>query len=376
MNGLKKLFCAAALCLTATAVWASTFTFKSSTGDSVTFNVPEEFDSFIKEYEDQIQQAINDNGVSTDDLSNAANEINGHGDALKSFAEAYNGIEGSLDTFAGTLLKSIPSAQVGQNQWAQAWIGSLLPTFNMGGGVNVSAATVDIKPIKSFCSELGITALDSFNADSIPFPVVAADIRLGGIILPFDIGFSVMKLDTSKIDSLNQAMNGIALDYFTIGGDIRYAVFKLPLFNFRVSASAGYYYTSTKLSYAGSSSDMMKGAKLNLETSTFVVGAQASAKFLRILVPFAGARLMVSNGSMDWSLTPNWNQLLTGMDSAATYFLPKTFAGKTSSETSWQPQLYVGLGLDLFVVDITASVGYTFGPNVFNGAVSLRVAWN
>jgi hypothetical protein len=86
--------------------------------------------------------------------------------------------------------------------------------------------------------------LDTFDANPLPFdvglplPGYTLEGRIGGFILPFDIGFKIGALPETI--PLLEALTGIKLNYLLVGGDIRYSLLpsKIPLL--KVSAGLGF----------------------------------------------------------------------------------------------------------------------------------------
>ncbi len=348
---------------------STTFTFKTSDGTkSVTIN-DETVAGIISDNYAEIQSAITEDNLSSSDITTAAASIN-TATASSGFSSTYSTLTGSLNSFSSALLDSVQAGSTMQNQYANAYIGQIFPGFHFGAGLNVGAASLDFSSFGDALTKIGMGDLGL--PETLAFPSLTADLRIGGIILPFDVGFTVMKLNTADL-GLQDRLNGIALDYFVIGGDVRYCIWKTGLgpLNVKASITGGFYYTSVDFNYEA---DGM-GADMDLGIGTFTLGAQASAKFL-FLVPYVGARLLFSTGHRNWSVTSDWVVALLGGDKTMASLLPKTFSGGSTVGffDNIRPQLYAGLGIDLFVVDITAGISYTAISNVVGATVSLRFA--
>lgn len=377
----KKILVLTSSFILSSFVYAGSFTFNSADGGSVTFNVPDSIDSMVNDYKDQIQQAIYDNHITQAQLNDAKSQVENQissASGNSEFAETYNVLKDGLKGLNKDLLETFSAQQVSQNQWAQAWIGYLVPDVKLGGGVDLNVTSVSLKSIKTTMNRLGASDVSGVLKDSLPLPTANFDLRIGGIVLPFDIGFELGFLDTSKIGFLNDALDGFGLNYFSIGGDLRYAIlYDMPC-DFKLSVNGGVYYTKTGV-FFNSDSGGIKSADMNFKALTFSTGAQVSAKFA-FLVPYGGVRMFLSHGELDWSLSPNWKSLLnTGssdISSAVSYFLPKTIKGKIDDQWIFRPQMYLGLGMDLGIFDITSNLGYTFISNVWNFGMSFRFANN
>lgn len=374
----KKILALSTLALLSSYVFAKSWTFTTS-NETATVELPDDLTDVISDNYDAIQDAIISNGVTKADINSAVSEINKYYNSMTSTGFSYSSLSTGLNDFCDALSDSIPNSQSLQNVWAESWIGHIFPGLHIGGGLNVGAASLDVSALKSAASSLDLDGASDIPS-TLAFPTVAADLRVGGFILPFDVGLSFMTL--SPFESLIDSALGdapINFSYYSIGGDVRYAIIKGMPFGFKVSGLGGLYYTSGDVNLKASESS--SSAALDFSATTFYLGAQASAKFL-ILVPFAGTRLMFTSSDVNWTVTPDWMSLLnsnaTGpTETALLSLLPSKFSG--GSENGFfdhiRPQIYGGLGLDLFLLNVTAVASYDFLSDVFGAALNLRLAW-
>src|SRR5574344_622261 len=125
-------------------------------------------------------------------------------------------ISDGLDDFTNELTVAIPQAATQQNVWADAYIGKLFPSVpvHLGGGLNVGVTHLDTTGLADAASQLGISGIN----DNYYFPVITADLRIGGIFLPFDFDIAVMK--TGKIGTEAMGAN-VDADILTVGADFR-----------------------------------------------------------------------------------------------------------------------------------------------------------
>ncbi|MCR5288441.1 MAG: hypothetical protein K6E51_00455 [Treponema sp.] len=350
-------------------------------GGTYTTTVPDEIATIINSNMSSIVSSLNANNVDSTTLGDAVTEAK---DAYTDFlannpnmtTTPYTTSVNSLNDFCENLNDSIPDTQVLQNVWAEAWIGKFIPNFKFGFGVNAGVAALDIRPLKSAANALNIDTGSLKDIDTLVFPTLTADVRLGGIILPFDIGLALSVIDTEKISAIDSAIKPCAFDYFSIGGDVRYRLVDVggKYIHARLSATAGGYYTKGSVSVEDNGSS----ANLDFKSTTLFLGAQGSGKFL-CLVPFLGGRLMFTKSKVDWNAHANWANLLntssTGdsISQALQYnILPENFGGGASSGWGVRPQIYGGIGIDLFIIDLTASVGYDIAKKIPSGAMSVR----
>lgn len=378
MKKMTLIAGAALLACTVVPVAARTVTFTKSDGSTLTADLPEEAAALAEANAAAIASALESNGVSQADLDTIASGVTTAYSAAESIvgtATPYTTAIGGLNDFTDVLVDVIPNTQGLQNVWSESWIGYILPKPNFGFGVNAGISSMDISPLADTATALGMDAGDV--PDTLVFPTITADARVGGFILPFDVGLVVSSIDSAKL-GLNSTIDPVSFNYYTVGADVRYCVWKFPLPQIRVSVGAGLYYTSGKVEAEDSSAD----ATLEFDSTTLSLSAQASAKLL-MFVPFAGARVMFSKTNVDWSVKDvRWTSILgdTYADSigkAVSYgILPTSFNGGSSSDffDDVRPVLYGGVSLDLLLIDITVSGSYDLLAEIPSGALSIRLA--
>ena len=343
--------------------------------------VPEDVITIILEHQTEIENALTQNGVTSADAEAAVAQAKSayedfmKGSSIKTTAP-YTTAKNGLNDFSDVMVDVLPNTQIQQNVWANAWIGKIFPKPRFGFGINTGVSKLDITPLLSTADALGVDTGDI--PDTLVWPTITADVRLGGFILPFDVGFTVMSFDSNTIGALGDAIDPVTFDFFMIGGDVRYAILKGGNLRPKVSAGLGVYHTSG--SFAIDDDDA--GAGLDFSSTSIVLNAQASIKLL-FFVPFVGARLMFSSTTVDWSARANWANILdTSNDyiaQALAYgILPSTFSGGSESGFSdhVRPVLFAGFAFDLAVIDLTFSASYDFVSDIPSAAFSLRFALN
>lgn len=353
-----------------------------SSGANVVGNVPLDIIKIAAEHLGEIQTALANAGVSSSDAKNALNQattaykdyVNNSGiSTLNPYTTTVNG----LNDFADIMLDVIPNTQIQQNVWANAWIGHILPKPNFGFGINAGVSKLDLKPLITVADALGMKDGSSIP-ETLVMPTITADVRVGGFILPFDVGFTAMSIDSNTIKPIGKAMDPAYFDFFMLGGDVRYAILKGGLLRPKLSVGVGGYYTKGNF---GAEQDGSR-AQLDFDTTSIVLSTQASIKLL-CLVPFVGARVMMSKSNVDWKVHANWASILntnnSSIEKALSYgFLPSDFSDGVSSKFTdhVRPVLYGGFAIDMMVVDLTFSASYDVVSKIPSGAVSLRLALN
>ena len=285
-------------------------------------------------------------------------------------------INSGMDDFADELGFAIPQSAVQQNVYAEAFIGNIFPGIppHFAVGINAGLTHLDTSGLASAASALKI---DGVN-DSYYFPVFNADVRVGGVFLPFDVGLSFMMLDVSSLNSMDSSANFTA-EFFTFAVDARYALLKDGLVTPAISVGLGY---SINKGSFGASSDYAE-ASVDYDVQTLYAQVQVS-KTLNIPVvkigftPFIGLRGVLKSYSNDWA----WKITESSVVNAATLANVATSGSGTASGdfgdfSDIQPQIYGGLGFNFAVMQLTASVCADLrhlggDTNLWNGVLSLR----
>ena len=284
-------------------------------------------------------------------------------------------MDNGLGDFAAQLAVAVPQAATQQNVWADAWIGSLFPGLRFGGGVNFGLTNVNTEGLASAAKALGISGIE----DTYKFPVITADIRIGGLIIPFDADIAFIK--TGAWDLLG---SDLSVEFTTVGFDFRYAVLEGNLVMPRVSVGAGYFYNQGTFKASSGNGE----AIVDYNIHTFYLQGQISKDFsipiVRIgFTPFVGGRLFASkhDNSYEWRYK---GKAATAVDAAlAAAGLPSMTSGSGTEKSdmfdfnNMQPQLYGGIGFNFALLQVTASVCIdprTFAEDkTWTGALSVRV---
>lgn len=348
----------------------------------LTVKVPDDIVEFVNQNQDAIAEAFEKYDVTQSEIDSVDEKVLQRYSRLKSeyglkTDNPYTTAVDGLNDFTGGLDDSILNTQPLQNVWAESWIGMLIPNVKFGFGINAGLASLDISPLKDAASALAIDEAENLN-DTLAFPTATADLRLGGFILPFDIGFTISSIDSSKIEELDDKISPCEFDYFSAGGDLRFCILNKgsKLVHARISLSGGGYYTKGSVKVADKESSE-SSASFDFNSTTLFLGAQANAK-LFCFVPFAGGRVAIAKTNIKWAAHADWLNIL-GDDSngyiakAVKYnILPSDFGNESESEWTLHPQVFGGIGIDLFIIDVTVSASYDFAKQILGAAASVR----
>jgi hypothetical protein len=209
---------------------------------------------------------------------------------LPAFSQSIEDLQNSAKAMASTLSATLPfNSTLGLN-WSDAYIGQLLgvpPHF--GVGVSAGATTVQADEIKTLLTTLGVDT-GAFPR-IVPIPAAVAEARIGGFLLPFDIGVKGGYIPPDLGKTIKDATGGLNLDYLAAGADLRFALIKGNLLLPRVSLGVGVNYmkgglsttvgsdqTFTYNTYSISATKPELG--LSWETTTIDLKAQVSKSLL------------------------------------------------------------------------------------------------
>lgn len=309
-------------------------------------------------------------------------------------------IDKAFESLTDTFAKTVPESTIQLGIWSDAYIGKLFPSLppHFGAGVSAGGTFIETK-VLSNAIETIITEINSktggttgnFNfavPEQIPLPSAAAHVRLGGFVLPFDIGLygAYLDLNTLKFGDFSGLVN-----YYAIGADIRYAILKGSATRPKLSVGAGYIRTHLALGMAGTSTysgtiamtSATVTTKIDMNTkvdlNTIFVQAQISKKFL-ILTPYAGVRAYVtsSKSHYDYSYSSTYEsggvpQVVPGGSDSSSHDY-----GTAAFNFDWiniSPQLYAGLGLNLLFINCTVGGCWNMRNNMLsvNANVCIKI---
>ncbi len=313
--------------------------------------------------------------------------------------------EGFQD-FSDDVASVLPmNSTIGLN-WSDPYIGQLiaLPP-NLGVGVTMGVTGIPYDSIETILVDtLGGSESDipSVIRDyGLPLPAIAIDARLGGFVLPFDLGFKIGFIPKTITDQIG---DDISIDFLLIGGDIRYRVMKqrfvvIP----EVSVGVGYNYLKGSAEFGGVLPSLFEitlpapptdytawseGDKLTLsspdffiewETQVIDLKAQASWSIL-FLQPSVG--IGASYGMSEVGGGAKSEVQLNGAPissdakqalKALGFDIEDTSIGVFSDVNGWAFRLFGGLSVNILVLRIDAGIQYNLIGKNLGASIGARV---
>ena len=302
-------------------------------------------------------------------------------------------VQDSVVALAGDISKALPfNSALGLN-WSDAYIGKITDG-HFGVGVSVGATTMGVSSIKNLVKSFG----QEFPLDFgfMPFPGYTVEGRIGGFVLPFDIGLKFGIIPSMPLST-------ITLDYLQVGGDLRYAVLdgmaNLALPN--VSLGFGVSYLSgavggIKVATGQQIVNIPFGNEriglsdadvgLNWNTTALDLKAQISKTFA-IVTPYLGlgGSYAFSNAgySVNATITRNGNKITEADINEINGYLkllgidpvdidPETGISSSIPKSDFAVRVFGGLSLNLaaFRFDLTGL--YNILDSNFGGSIGLR----
>jgi hypothetical protein len=321
--------------------------------------------------------------------------------AAGAFAQSFNftTFQGDFQTFATDIANALPfNASIGNN-WSDAYIGQLIgvpPHF--GVGVTAGATTIPYAAVEKLLGSLGVTlpsSLDFVKTYGVPIPAYTIDARIGGFLLPFDVGVKVGYLPPEALASMP-----FQADYILAGGDIRYAILQDGLLP-GLSVGVGYTYmkgrvalpgvlsgpvTLTSFQFPDSSTHTVgfTNPSLNFAWDTSVIDLKVQlSKSLLIITPYlgAGASYGISNagGGLASSMTidglPATQADIDAINQATgqSMTLQNQSIIVKSSANGWAFRAWGGFSLNILVLKIDVNALYNFTSGSLGATVGARI---
>ena len=291
-----------------------------------------------------------------------------------------SGLQNGLSSFVNNAPPSLPFAASAGLDWSDAYIGQLVdtsfPWVHLGvgftGGVT-SLPTSAINPL--------LEALGQADLSTVGLPFTAFNLRLGGLVWPFDMGLKIGFLPPGL------TANGLSYTYSSLGFDVRYNLLKDDLLWPNVSVGGGVNYMSAvasgsygnQVTYSDGTGNtlILSKPKLDMKLSSleFEAKAQVSKTFLFILTPYLGLTAFYGTGHAEAAATSNisttgqpvsyWQQYVPG--------ITNTGFTKSNDQGSFGMKIWGGTSFDVLVVKFDFQGMYSLFDGAYGGTAGVRI---
>ena len=287
----------------------------------------------------------------------------------------FSTLTGSISTLADKAGAALPSASALGLDWSDSWIGSLVgvpPHFGLGADAGFT--TIPTGSLQPLFDAMGVSLPAYATAmGGLPLPVYTINGRIGGFLLPFDIGLKLGYMPTLTVSNLG-------VNYFLAGADLRYALLQDGItpglsvgfgVNY-IQANVSYTFPNQSLYVSSLSSTVAMNnptATLGLKDLTYELKAEVS-KNLLVVTPYAGAALDLSemeadagfNGTIDYNGSPLTNSTDIANLNKATgaNFSQNGITYTANSNNIWGARLYGGFSFNIVFFKIDLKAIYTF----------------
>lgn len=303
--------------------------------------------------------------------------------ASGAFAQTYSfsQFQSAFQSFANGAASALPlESSVGLN-WSDAYIGQF-PHF--GIGITLGAATIPYSAIDNAVTTFGGSLpsnLSFLKTLGVPVPAYTIDVRIGGFILPFDIGLKFGYLPPNALSNFND----LSIDYLILGGDVRYMLVKDKGLAPSISVGVGYNFmkgdvsvpgvlngpiTIQNVSFGGSNHNIgFTNPSLDMFWNSSVFDAKIQvSKSLFIITPYVGLGLSygISNagGGMQSAMTVDGNpvtqtqidQINSAFGTNFTYQNPGF--GVKAGANGFATRLFGGFAFNLLILKIGLGAEY------------------
>lgn len=309
--------------------------------------------------------------------------------------EVIVGLKNQLKSLSEDLAAPATSAATLGLTWSDANIGGF-PHF--GVGIFTGAAVIPLDGFDDLLKVLDDTveipdAVKSLPL-GLPLPAAGIDARIGGFILPFDVGV--------KYAAFNLAIDKFEVDYSLIGADVRFAVIEENLVLPGISLGVGFSSLTSNIKIkdllgnditilapgAGYDGLYLDDPDVEFGWTANVIEAKAQvSKSLIFITPYVGANLSYGMTTIGGGVKSSVNngtdtltqeQIDTIRENAATagVDIPKVNADGFTTEhelTAMGLKINGGLSFNLFLAKIDLNVSYDVMAEIAGGQIGFRI---
>lgn len=300
-------------------------------------------------------------------------------------AQNISALTDGLKAFTDKTPASLPFAAGAGLDWSDAYIGPLIggdfPFLHLGVGGNIGMTSIPSAAVKPLLSAVGQTLPDGL--DFIPLPYAVANARIGGLILPFDVG-----LKYGFVPAAFETVGNFTFKYSNFGMDVRYQLLQGNILLPDISVGGGFDVLAAGISVTqgqqqvfsnGSGDTLTLGApKLSMDLTAFDINAkvQVSKTLLWILTPYAGLGASFGSATAKSSIGANVTYS-AGTDAAwwkNNYNVDVSGAGVKSegSATPFGLKAYGGVSLNILILKADVQAMYNLLDGAIGASVGLR----
>lgn len=316
-------------------------------------------------------------------------------------------MQDSFSAFSDDVAASLPFASTIGLNWSDAKVRSL-PHF--GIGLTVGAITIPKEAFVDLSTAMGFTLPTDITESTlgVPLPGYAVEGRIGGLILPFDIGIKLGYIPPELFED-----SDVAADYILAGFDIRTPIIKGNALLPAVALSVGYNYLNAGIETAvstgmGQSIDISDAfgnpagtnvlsftdpnARFEMQSNVIDFKLQAS-KSLLIITPYAGlgyaygwsnagggvaGSVLYDSGSGPAALTAADIAAIEAAFNAVGYPVPDLSADGflvSSDAKGGAFRAFGGLSVNLFILKLDLNGMYNFNTSSLGASANVRIAF-
>lgn len=297
--------------------------------------------------------------------------------------------------FSNTLTYILPENVNALNVWPEAHIGKLFPAFppHFGFGISAAATLIDTSFAKDtfdtfsklILKDMTNIKLDFECNDVSVLPTFAINARIGGLLLPFDVGVFAGATIPNLLNKFNFGDFDASIEYLTLGGDLRYAIYEGNIIMPKLSIGIGYSYAQQELNFytnktkqatynsTDTNININANANILLKTHTFFAQMQISKKIF-LVTPFIGARAYYTffENECDWK----YKTQIVNAGSDPTPIINDgqkvSITNKKFNTNNIRPQIYVGVGLNAPILQLAINVSWNPITNYWSGGSTLN----
>ncbi len=304
----------------------------------------------------------------------------------------------TFKTFADALAPVLPfNSTIGLN-WSDAYIGQLfaLPP-HLGVGVTLGFTTIPYESVKPVLELFDVGTLPEdlqfIKKIGIPLPAYTVEARVGGLLLPFDIGAKVGVVPRTLVNKLTHG--SFEADYILAGADIRYALVKENFILPDISLGVGVNYLQTNLILPGLLGSDIEISQIDVPnadgtTSTYSLGFTDPqlqfgwkstvfdfklevSKSLLIITPYVGVGATVGRSEAGGGITSepiikdsngnaisDQSEIIEAINQLSGVDLSSVGITVNSEASGWSFRAFGGVSLNLLILKIDLTGLYNF----------------